>query len=117
VTSAGNQKGGREATCGLNDFAVRKDCVRTRTRREPIAHWIKASSRRCPVVHSRVQKFRDGGIRKQADLLSSYAGHHRGILPKRTHGKDVYDHLVADVFVDGRNVPELLKREGFTKPG
>ncbi len=31
-------------------------------------------------------------------------------------GKDVYDRLVADVFVDGQNVAELLAREGYAKP-
>lgn len=33
------------------------------------------------------------------------------------HGRDVYDRLVADVFVDGQNVAETLRREGYTKPG
>jgi hypothetical protein len=32
------------------------------------------------------------------------------------HGRDVYDRLVADVFVDGQNVAEILKSEGFAKP-
>lgn len=31
-------------------------------------------------------------------------------------GKDVYDRLVADVFVDGRNVAEMLAQEGYAKP-
>ena len=31
------------------------------------------------------------------------------IIPR---GKDVYDRLVADVFVDGQNVAEMLSREG-----
>jgi len=31
------------------------------------------------------------------------------------HGRDVYDRLVADVFVNGENVAEILKREGFAK--
>jgi len=33
------------------------------------------------------------------------------------HGRDVYDRLVADVFVNGQNVAEILKREGFAKSG
>ena len=33
------------------------------------------------------------------------------------HGRDVYDRLVADVFVDGQNVAEMLRREGYAKPG
>ena len=81
--------------------------------REPIAHWTKASRRRYLVVHSRPQKFRDSGIRKQEDLLSSYTGHYRRLLPKRTHSKAIYDRLVADVFVDGRNVEEMLRAERF----
>lgn len=32
------------------------------------------------------------------------------------HGQDVYGRTVADVFVDGRNVAEVLKQEGYTKP-
>lgn len=31
------------------------------------------------------------------------------------HGRDVYDRLLADVFVNGQNVAEILKSEGFTK--
>jgi endonuclease YncB( thermonuclease family) len=33
------------------------------------------------------------------------------------HGRDVYDRLVADVFVDGQNVAQMLSREGYAKPG
>ena len=32
------------------------------------------------------------------------------------HGQDVYGRTVADVFVNGRNVAEVLKIEGFAKP-
>ncbi len=32
------------------------------------------------------------------------------------HSKDVYDRTVADVFVDGRNVVEVLAQEGYAKP-
>jgi len=35
------------------------------------------------------------------------------IVPR---GRDVYDRLVADVFVDGQNVADLLIREGYSKP-
>ena len=31
------------------------------------------------------------------------------------HGQDVYGRTVADVFVDGRNVAEVLRSEGFAK--
>lgn len=113
VTFAGNQKGGREVICDLIDFTARKDCVRTRTRREPIAQWIKASSRPYLVIHSRSQKVRDSGIRKQENPLSNKARHHRKLLPKRTHSKDVYDRFVADVFVDGHNVEEMIRAEGL----
>jgi hypothetical protein len=68
---------GQGVTLRLLDLAVRKDCVRTRTRKEPIARWTKASSRRCLVVHSRLRKFRDSVIRKQEDLLSNYLVHRR----------------------------------------
>jgi micrococcal nuclease len=30
-------------------------------------------------------------------------------------GRDIYDRLVADVFVDGRNVAEMLAQEGYAK--
>jgi micrococcal nuclease len=36
------------------------------------------------------------------------------IVPR---GRDIYDRLVADVFVDGQNVAEMLSREGYAKPG
>ncbi len=32
------------------------------------------------------------------------------------HGQDVYGRTVADVFVDGRNVAEVLRQEGYAKP-
>lgn len=32
------------------------------------------------------------------------------------HGQDVYGRTVADVFVNGKNVAEVLKQEGFAKP-
>lgn len=31
------------------------------------------------------------------------------------YGRDVYDRLVADVFVDGQSVAEMLESEGFVK--
>lgn len=36
------------------------------------------------------------------------------IIPR---GRDVYDRLVADVVVDGHNVAEILRKEGYAKPG
>lgn len=35
------------------------------------------------------------------------------IIPR---GQDVYDRTVADVFVDGQNVAEMLSKEGYAKP-
>ncbi len=32
------------------------------------------------------------------------------------HGQDVYGRTVADVFVNGKNVAEILRSEGFAKP-
>jgi len=32
------------------------------------------------------------------------------------HGQDVYGRTVADVFVNGMNVAEVLKQEGLAKP-
>ena len=32
------------------------------------------------------------------------------------HGQDVYGRTVADVFVNGKNLAEVLKQEGFAKP-
>ncbi|MEQ1792936.1 MAG: thermonuclease family protein [Nitrospira sp.] len=33
------------------------------------------------------------------------------------HGQDVYGRTVADVFVNGRNVAEVLRQEGYAKAG
>ncbi len=33
------------------------------------------------------------------------------------HGRDIFDRIVADVFVDGQNVAEKLSQEGYAKPG
>jgi len=56
ATSAESQNGNREATSGLNDFAARKDCVRTNNRREPIAHLSKALNRHCLMIDSHHRK-------------------------------------------------------------
>lgn len=33
------------------------------------------------------------------------------------HGRDVYNRLLADVFVNEQNVAEILRSEGFSKSG
>ena len=33
------------------------------------------------------------------------------------HGRDVYNRLLADVFVNEQNVAKILKMEGFAKSG
>ena len=40
-----------------------------------------------------------------------------GIVRIVPRGRDVYDRLIADVFVDGKNVAEIMRREGFAKAG
>ena len=39
-----------------------------------------------------------------------------GLIRIVPHGQDVYGRTVADVFVDGRNVAEVLAQEGYAKP-
>lgn len=53
----------------------------------------------------------DGLAAKQRmeDLLRS------GPMEIIPHGRDVYDRLIADVFINGQNVAEILKSEGFVK--
>ncbi len=41
---------------------------------------------------------------------------HNGLIHIVPQGRDVYNRLVADVFVDGQNVAELLRMDGFAKP-
>ncbi len=41
---------------------------------------------------------------------------HDGPIRVVPYGQDVYGRTVADVFVNGRNVSEVLKQEGFAKP-
>ncbi len=36
------------------------------------------------------------------------------IVPR---GRDVYDRLVADVFINEQNIAEVLRNEGFSKAG
>lgn len=40
-----------------------------------------------------------------------------GIVRIVPRGRDVYDRLIADVFVNGQNVAEILRSEGFAKAG
>jgi endonuclease YncB( thermonuclease family) len=77
----------------------------------------KALNQHCRIIGSCRPKVRDSEIRKQENLLSNYAGHHGKILPKRTHSMDAYVRIVADVFVNGRYVEEILRAEGYAKPG
>ena len=48
--------------------------------------------------------------RRLAELL------HTGPVTIAPRAEDVYGRLVADVFVRGENVAEVLRREGFEKP-
>ena len=41
---------------------------------------------------------------------------HNELVHLVPHGRDVYNRLVADVFVDGQNVAERLNQEGHAKP-
>jgi endonuclease YncB( thermonuclease family) len=40
-----------------------------------------------------------------------------GSIRIEPHGRDVYDRLLADVFVNEQNVAEILRNEGFSKVG
>ncbi|HSN05221.1 MAG TPA: thermonuclease family protein, partial [Nitrospira sp.] len=40
---------------------------------------------------------------------------HDGPISIVPHGQDIYGRTVADVFVNGRNVAEVLKQEGYAK--
>ncbi len=40
-----------------------------------------------------------------------------GIVRIVPRGRDVYDRLIADVFVNGQNVADILRSEGFAKAG
>ncbi len=40
-----------------------------------------------------------------------------GSIRIEPRGRDVYNRLVADVFVNGQNVAEILRNEGFSKAG
>lgn len=40
-----------------------------------------------------------------------------GSIRIEPRGRDVYNRLVADVFVNERNVAEILRSEGFSKAG
>ncbi len=53
----------------------------------------------------------EGEAAKQrlAELLRS------GIVRIVPRGRDVYDRLIADVFVGGQNVAEILRSKGFAK--
>ncbi len=41
----------------------------------------------------------------------------RGPIHVVPHGRDVYHRLIADVFVNGENVADILQREGLSKTG
>ena len=41
---------------------------------------------------------------------------HEGSIRVVPRGQDIYGRTVADVFVDGRNVAEVLRQEGYGKP-
>ncbi len=41
----------------------------------------------------------------------------RGPIHIVPHGRDVYHRLIADVFVSGENVADILRSEGLSKTG
>jgi endonuclease YncB( thermonuclease family) len=49
--------------------------------------------------------------RRLEELLRS------GSIRIEPRGRDAYNRLVADVFVNERNVAEILRSEGFSKAG
>ena len=49
--------------------------------------------------------------RRLEELLRS------GSIRIEPRGRDIYNRLVADVFVNERNVAEILRSEGFSKAG
>lgn len=49
--------------------------------------------------------------RRLEELLRS------GSIRIEPRGRDVYDRLLADVFVNEQNVAEILRNEGFSKAG
>ncbi|MBH0207185.1 MAG: thermonuclease family protein [Nitrospira sp.] len=55
----------------------------------------------------------DGVVAKQR-LEEFLRGGSIRIVP---HARDVYRRLIADVFVNGENVADLLRRDGLSKPG
>ncbi|MBI5672609.1 MAG: hypothetical protein HZC50_04980 [Nitrospirae bacterium] len=57
------------------------------------------------------QDRRAGGQRRSGKSL------HSGPIRIEPHGRDVYNRLVADVFVNEQNVAEILRSEGFSKAG
>lgn len=40
-----------------------------------------------------------------------------GSIRIEPHGRDVYNRLLADVFVNDQNVADILRSEGFSKAG
>jgi endonuclease YncB( thermonuclease family) len=55
----------------------------------------------------------DGVVAKQR-LEEFLRGGSIRIVP---YARDVYHRLIADVFVNGENVADLLRRDGLSKPG
>jgi micrococcal nuclease len=49
--------------------------------------------------------------RRLEELLRS------GLIRIEPRGRDVYDRLIADVFVNEQNIAEILRSEGFSKAG
>jgi len=55
-----------------------------------------------------------GGIEAQQRLAELLREGNINIVP---HGKDVYGRMLADVFISGRNVAEIMTSEGLAKRG
>lgn len=54
-----------------------------------------------------------GGIEARQRLAELLRQGNIRIIP---HGQDVYGRMLADVFISDRNVAEIMRTEGFTKP-
>ena len=75
---------------------------------------IRYGTERIRVRGLNAPELTEPGGREALDRLTQLL--REGTIHIVPHGKDVYDRTVADVFVNGQNVAEILMTEGFAKP-
>jgi len=97
-----------------NQFSTRERTLEHGQAQAIDGDTIRYGAERIRIRGLNTPELTEPGGRESLERLSELL--REGTIRIVPHGKDVYDRTVADVFVNGQNVAEILINEGYTKP-